>query len=204
MRYYDLNGNKSENGFLPSVTTIVKETKSEKSKQILEKWRKNNPEATRVLERGKEIDGFIWDFFNDDSQESERKLKNHYLGYQLLPFIKKLDCIAQEKFVYHGRNQKPEYAGKFDMLAFYDDVPIIIDWKTSTKPKQSNYILDYFLQISAYREALKNYDLVTPEKSVIAIAVENAQKPQFFIIDHEQHDYYYNQFLERVDLFYGL
>ena len=45
------------------------------------------------------------------------------------------------------------YAGTTDCVGLYEDGPAIIDFKQTNKPKKTEWIQDYFLQLAAYAEA---------------------------------------------------
>ncbi len=52
-------------------------------------------------------------------------------------------------------SDKYELAGRVDCIAEYDGVLSIIDFKTSKYAKPEEWILNYFVQATAYREAWK-------------------------------------------------
>ena len=71
-------------------------------------------------------------------------------------------------------------AGTVDCIADFKGKPHIIDFKTSSKPKQRNWIHSYFMQASAYAiMAEERYGLTIPRLAII-IAVEDSE-PQVFI-----------------------
>ena len=71
-------------------------------------------------------------------------------------------------------------AGRVDLIADWDGVPSICDYKTSSKPKKREWISDYFMQGAGY--AAMYYEMYDfPIKDiVIAIMVHGQKKPQIF------------------------
>ncbi len=41
------------------------------------------------------------------------------------------------------------YAGTVDMVCHFDGQPVVLDWKTASKPKQPEYLDRYPLQLAA-------------------------------------------------------
>jgi genome maintenance exonuclease 1 len=77
-------------------------------------------------------------------------------------------------------------AGRVDLIAEWDGVLSVIDFKTSKKIKEREDIFDYFAQECAY--ALMYGELVEIEvkQLVTAMAVEN-EEPLIFIEKTEDH-----------------
>lgn len=78
-------------------------------------------------------------------------------------------------------SDKLKVAGRTDLIADWDNVIAVIDYKTSTKEKLEENIQNYFMQGTAY--ALMYEELVGEpiDRIVIAIAVEESSKPQIFV-----------------------
>jgi len=74
-------------------------------------------------------------------------------------------------------------AGRTDLVAEYDGVLSIIDFKTSKRLKDESHIENYFLQATVYSMMFEwTYNLSVP-KIVIMIAVDDESAPQIFIKD---------------------
>lgn len=71
-------------------------------------------------------------------------------------------------------------AGTVDCVGSFDDIPSIIDFKTSGKSKKKEWIKSYFLQTSIYSYMVEELYSVKIPQVVILIAVEN-QPAQFFV-----------------------
>ncbi len=83
-------------------------------------------------------------------------------------------------------------AGRCDMIAEFDGVPSVIDFKTSRKPKKEEWIESYFLQTTVYSMMFEwIYKIKIPQIAIL-IAVDN-EDPQLFVKDRNQ---YVNRVLE--------
>ena len=66
-------------------------------------------------------------------------------------------------------------AGTCDLIALFDGVASIIDYKTSEKPKPREWIENYFVQATAYAFMLKELTGLEVKKLVIIMACENGE-----------------------------
>jgi len=71
-------------------------------------------------------------------------------------------------------------AGRVDCIAEYDGKLSIIDFKTSSKLKEENWIKGYFMQCSAYAVMYEERTGIPVSQIVIMIAVDS-EHPQVFI-----------------------
>ena len=72
------------------------------------------------------------------------------------------------------------------MVCHFNGVPVILDWKTATRPKKPEYLERYPLQLTAYCACI-NRMYGTPIKTgVIVVALPNreAQVFQFSLTDY--------------------
>ena len=69
------------------------------------------------------------------SQIKENVLDNHVT-----------EIWGSEVQLYHPKI----YAGTTDLVGTYDNVPAIMDFKQTNKPKKLEWVEDYFLQLTAY------------------------------------------------------
>lgn len=77
-------------------------------------------------------------------------------------------------------------AGRTDLVAEYDGTLSIIDFKTSTRLKRSEWIESYFLQSTIYSMMFEwTYRIAVPQ-IVIIIAVDNEKTPQVFKLERSQ------------------
>ena len=95
------------------------------------------------------------------------------------------------------------YAGSVDLVAKYRDKVSIIDFKQTNKPKQREWIGDYFLQMAAYGMAHDAVYGTSIEQGVIMMCSKDGFYQQFMIEGEEFRDAKHN-FLRRLDEFYNL
>ena len=142
---------------LPSVTTILSATKSEEEKAAIKNWqeRVGFKEANRIKaeasSRGTSMHSYIEDYLrgriNESFFESNEQYKNMAKEIIAKGINNKLDEIygMEETICY-----PEQYAGTADLIGIYQGKDVIIDFKQSNKPKKTDYIQDYFLQLGAY------------------------------------------------------
>jgi genome maintenance exonuclease 1 len=73
-------------------------------------------------------------------------------------------------------------AGTIDLVADYEGEIAIIDWKTSLRPKNPDWITDYFLQKAAYAVMWRECTGIKVDKLVTLVSVLEGQ-PQVFLND---------------------
>jgi genome maintenance exonuclease 1 len=77
-------------------------------------------------------------------------------------------------------------AGRTDCIAEWDNVPSIIDFKTSRKPKKEEWIENYFLQATCYALMAEERTNMIISQFAIVIAVDH-ENPQVFVKDKKQY-----------------
>ena len=199
-RHYSLDGEK-----VPSVTTILDKTKSQKAKDSLNAWRERvgYSEASRISRestlRGDKMHKYLEDalhgeqsldfeIFNDEEKKMSEVIINQGLN-------KKLDEIwGCETPLYYPNS----HAGTTDLCGIYDNEESIIDFKSSTKIKKREWITDYFLQTCAYALAHNLQHDTNITQGVILMCTPNLEFQEFIIKDNE-FLWYQKKFMERVD-----
>jgi hypothetical protein len=71
-------------------------------------------------------------------------------------------------------------AGQADLIAEYNGIPSIIDFKTSNRLKPEGWIEDYFLQCTAYSLMYEDMTGIKAKQLVVMIAVDH-EHPQVFV-----------------------
>ena len=205
-RKYLLGDNK-----LPSVTTILSATKSEEEKAALANWisrvgvKESNKIKTEASSRGTSMHTYIEDFLrgriNESFFESNEQYKNMAKVIIENGIKGKLDEIYGIEATLINPNDK--YAGTADLIGIYKGNETIIDFKQSNRPKKSDYIQDYFLQLGAYTLA---HDVVhgTKMKAGIILLCTVDNLFQEFKIEGAELEMYQNLFLGRVKKFYEI
>jgi len=95
------------------------------------------------------------------------------------------------------------YAGSCDLIAKYKDKLSIIDFKQTNKPKQREWIGDYFLQMGAYGMAHDAVYGTAIEQGVIMMCSKDGYYQQFMIEGDEFRQAKHN-FLGRLNEFYSM
>lgn len=134
----------------PSVTTVT----SILNKDSIQKWRDDVGEAkadyimVQAQINGTEFHSMCEDYLNNKSLSNYKNLvpKAHFNNIK--EYLDKIDNIhGLETRLY---SDELELAGKTDCIAEYDGQSSIIDFKTSRKEKKAEWIVDYFIQATAY------------------------------------------------------
>jgi len=131
-----------------SVTTVLNYDK----KEFFEEWARtpgNKKKSEAAAHRGNIIHDAIENYLNNvpdafDVEDSEHRAM---LG-SMRPYLNKINNVhALEVPLY---SHMMELAGRVDCVGEYEGVLSIIDFKGSTKTKKEEWILNYFLQATAY------------------------------------------------------
>ena len=150
-RVYEIN-----NYRLPSVTTILGATKNQ---QFLKDWKAKIGE--QEAERIKNL--------SSRRGTSMHKFLEHYIlgtGYDDLTELGQKAKAMAKKVIEIGLTPVEEYygsevtlhypglyAGSTDLVCMHNSIETIVDFKQSNRPKQKEWVEDYYLQIAAYAMA---------------------------------------------------
>ncbi len=204
-RHYSLDGSN-----LPSVTTILKVTKSEEDKAAIEAWKQRvgHKEANRIKNdassRGSSMHSYLEQYllgkFNLDLLDEEdrsKKMANEIIDNGLKDKLSEV-WGAEATVYFPGK-----YAGTADCIGIYEGKESILDFKQSNKPKKEKYIEDYFLQVGAYSLAHNTvYNSKITQGVILICTVDKLF--QDFKIEGTDLVKYQNKFLERVEQFYQI
>jgi hypothetical protein len=135
---------------VPSVTTVLSALNTE----WLEKWKRNvgHEQAARTSHHASTQGTLVHEAIEQYCQNVDMSSMMPHV--QLM--FKSLKLIADEHInnihMIEGQmlSQHLRVAGTVDMIAEWDGVLSVIDWKTSSKPKKEEWVHDYFKQESAY------------------------------------------------------
>ena len=207
LRHYSIAGD-IHGQRLPSVTTVIGQTQSKDKQASLQKWRDRvgHTEAAKIT-----------------SEAASRGTSMHmYLekyclgeGYLDLTDVGNVAKHMAEKIVDNGIDNRlteiygneatlyyPHlYAGSVDLVGQLDGSIAIIDFKQTNKPKQREWIGDYFLQMAAYGMAHDAVYGTSIEKGVIMMCSKDLYY-QEFVIEGEEYRAAKHDFLRRLDQFY--
>ena len=198
-RREDRTGYETPIGTLPSVTTILGATSSPEAKARLEAWLKRpgaHEESKRACKRGS------WVHEQLENHLQGKPVKRHlaFNGYlqSMMPWVEQniIEPCMIEAPVWHPAG----FSGTFDLLCWMDQYPelVLLDWKTSARPRGPDLVDNDLDQLAAYRAALSQTDLVTPQRGALVIGRPAASKPDVWIIDEQELDRRELKFLGRV------
>ena len=170
VRYYDVpDGDK-----LVSITSVI----SWINREIFLEWRKRvgTHEADKITKastsRGTDFHTLAEHYLKNEELPSVQPL-SEFLFKQAKPQLSLIDdIVALETSLY---SQKLGVAGTVDCIAKYDGELSVIDFKTSKKPKQREWIDHYFVQCAAY--ACMFYEMTGQivKKFVIIMSCEDGE-----------------------------
>ena len=203
-RHYDIS-----NEILPSVTTILQNTQSDEKKASLSKWRQKvgENEANRIRDeaarRGTAMHEFLEMYLRGEKLldlRSEGQAARGMGQTIINQGFKDLSEIwgSETVLFYPGL-----FAGQADLVGTYAYEDSIIDFKTSSKPKRSEWILDYKLQMAAYALAHNQvYRTAITQGVILMVTPDNYF--QKFITKGREFIRYQHEFLARVNQYYKL
>ncbi len=205
LRHYTVDG---EERRLPSVTTVIAQTKDKKDKESIERWKQKVGEAraeeikNEAANRGTAMHKYLEDLIlgqrsmdlTTTGQEAQRMA-------EIIVDRGLNDCsnvYGVEAVLYYPGL----YAGSCDLIASYNGKLAIIDFKQTNKPKQREWIGDYFLQMAAYGMAHDAVYDTAIELGIIMMCSRDGYYQQFVIEGSEFRDAKH-EFLRRLNIYYG-
>ena len=202
-RHYDIVNEK-----LPSVTTIFQATQSEEKQKSLAAWRARMgaQRADRVRDisvmRGTSMHTYLEGYIKD-----ERHLDLTALGKEA---GRMADVVIRSGLGDLGEVWGTEvtlyypglYAGQTDVVGIYNGRESIIDFKQTNKPKQREWIDDYFTQLAAYAMAHNTIYGTNIQQGVILMCSKDGFFQKFEVSDKEFQGYMHT-FLKKVDYYYA-
>ncbi len=156
----------------PSVTTILGSTKD---KSGLEQWRERmgkqvaNYIMSYAADMGTKVHQLNEDYLNGKEQKDYGLFaRAHFENF--LPQLNKIDMIHGTEVPLYSDEMR--IAGMADCIAEYDGVLSIIDYKTKRARQEPDWIIDYYLQTSAYCMMLKTLSGIEVNQCVIIVSSE--------------------------------
>ncbi len=205
LRHYAIDGSEEK---LPSVTTVLSKTKSKEDSESIQRWikRVGEKEADKIKNEAA-ARGTAMHKYLEDLILGQRSLDLTNLGQQAQKMAEIIverglnDCsevYGTEAVLYYPGL----YAGSCDLVAKYKDKVSIIDFKQTNKPKQKEWIGDYFLQMAAYGMAHDAVYGTAIEQGVIMMCSKDGYYQQF-VIEGKEFRQAKHDFLARLNQFYG-
>ncbi|KAL0280696.1 UNVERIFIED_CONTAM: hypothetical protein PYX00_001915 [Menopon gallinae] len=204
--------------YVPSVSAILQETMSEESKKILEIWKQNMiktlgeekfyAQQKATLNRGSKFHSVLKQYLEGGLCSTNITVPKEVEGcwnsvQSVLPEIS--DVRVVECNIHHPHLH---YRGIVDCIASYRNVPHVIEWKQSEKPKKTlSDTYDAPIQLCAYMGALswcKNVDKATPvTNGLVVVAYIDGSPADAFQMDVEFCQTYWQQWLRRVQQYWS-
>lgn len=191
---------------VPSVTTILDSTKD---KTHLIEWRKKVGEAkarqitTEAANRGTRMHTFLEQYIETGVWPTAGSNPYSIEAYKMAEVIR--DCALSDMEEIWGSEINlyiPQiYAGTTDLVGVYKGNPSICDFKQTNKPKKTEWVTDYFLQLVSYAECHNElYGTDIREGHVFMCSKD--LKYQQFDVWPEDYDKYKNLWWDRVYQYY--
>ena len=199
VRHYDVGKEK-----LPSVTTILKATESEEKKQSLANWasRIGDSAAEKIKEesaaRGtamhKILEKYILEQGYLDLTNVGKQAHNMDIRVIEQGLCNVSEYYGSEVTLYYPGL----YAGQTDLACVHNGSDAIVDFKQTNKPKQREWISDYFTQGAAYCMAHDTIYGTYIDKFVVMMCSADLYYQEFILQSKELKEYKY-KWLERLD-----
>jgi len=204
-----------------SVTTILDATKPQEARDKLNNWaeredsRHGEGTAAAITEeaagRGTKMHEFLEEYCKTDAitpvvgrLKNPRESIRTTLGYKMANIVvvrglQQLDeCWAVEAPLYFSGI----YAGTTDCIGLFEGKPTIVDFKQTNKPKEREWIDDYFMQLCAYAEA-HNHMFGTEIKNGVILMCSKDLQFQRFDLKDEDYTKYMHMWWDRVAEYYS-
>jgi hypothetical protein len=215
---------------MPSVTTVLSATETEKSKAGLRTWQKNNPGALEeASKRGSAIHKCCEDYIRGLPLDCPPQYNGFWNGIsQYLDWFDTIHWSERplRKDWYHLRSKDKEvayvwstehlYAGCPDLIGEIGGVKVIADFKTSNGPYSNTFpekgdrmgfggfrkFQKCAQQMAAYRLALNERTGFLCDVALIIVSTEETSQGIF--IDSDQMQLYESRFLKRAKQFHDM
>ena len=173
-------------GAYPSITTLLGKTSP--SLVWLQKWKDKvgEEEAARIskeaTDRGTLVHEYLEKYWNDEDITEDLAKESPKVRGPANALIRGTSKNVTEVWAQEIPVWSPTlgFAGRVDMIGKWNDVPAIIDFKTSKKLKKGKDIKDYYLQCSGYAYAHNELFGTDIKKIVVVIGVDGEAEPQIF------------------------
>ena len=202
-RHYEIGTDK-----LPSVTTILSQTQSEEKRKSLDNWQarmgKQNADRIRDISamRGTAMHTYLEGYINNTPHldlTAVGKEAGRMANIVIESGLGDLEEVwgSEVTLYYPGL-----YAGQTDVVGVYAGRPAIIDFKQTNKPKQREWIDDYFTQLAAYAMAHNHVYGTEIQFGIILMCSKDGFFQKFEVSDKEFQGYMHT-FLKKVDYYYA-
>jgi len=205
---------------LPSVTTILSDTKPQEQRVALQQWRARVGEekaqqiTTEAANRGTKMHTYLEGFVKQGSLVEKPQNPFHSASWYMADSVVRqgLDKCNEYWGVEVPLYFPGVYAGTTDCVGVHDGQSSIIDFKQTNKPKKREWIDDYFIQLCAYAEAHNEVHGTKINKGVIMMcvqpqlnklgAIETLPVYQEFILQGDEFEHYRTLWWKRVEEYF--
>ena len=183
----------------PSVTTIT----SQYNKQSIMEWRKRvgEEEANRISSkaagRGTRVHTMCENYLNNQEDYLQKQMPDAIVMFKTLQpllneYVNNIHALEVPLYSDYLRT-----AGRVDCIAEFDGAISVIDFKTSSKPKEDKWIQNYYMQCSAYAVMFEERTGIPVPRIVVMIAVDG-EKAQIFV---KKRNDYIDGFIKYRDIY---
>jgi len=183
-RHYD-----TPSGSYPSITSVL----DIRNKEGILAWRKRvgNEEANRISKRattrGTQFHSLLEKYFLNEiddfsSFSGAAMAKNPAVWFLFCEAVQILEKKVGDIYCIEDYLYSDEYgvAGAVDMIAEYEGVTSVVDFKTSNTDKKEEWIENYFIQGTAYAKMFTERTNIPCDQLVIFIMPDSGV-PQIFV-----------------------
>jgi hypothetical protein len=207
---------------LPSVTTILDKTKSEESREALNRWRRSvgaekaQQITTEAANRGTRMHTYLEDYVKTGEIKERTSNPFSWASHAMAHVVveKGLKNVNEFWGIEVPLYFPSIYAGTTDGAGIHLNEEAILDYKQTNKPKKREWIEDYFVQLCAYAEAHNELHGTKIRKGVILMCVKpdvdeqfNIIKPpeyQEFVLEGAEYSKYRDLWWRKVEQYYLL
>jgi len=168
-RYYEVESDV----LLPSMTSVL----SILSRDSIDKWKKKVGEqkaeavSRKARFRGNEVHTICENFLNNEINYINGEMPDSIELFNVLkqPLMRSLNKIYHiEASLY---SKELGVAGRADLIGEWENIPVILDFKTSGRPKKEEWISNYYMQSAGYAMMYEEMTGIKIEHMLILIAV---------------------------------
>jgi genome maintenance exonuclease 1 len=205
---------------LPSVTTILDRTKPQEKRIALENWKqrvgheKAQQITTEAANRGTRMHSYLEHWVTTGTQRDRGTNPFFWPSHAMAQKVIQEGLIKVDEF---WGTEVPLYfpsiyAGTTDCVGLHEGSEAIMDFKQTNRPKRTEWIEDYFLQLAAYAEAHNEVHGTRIQRGVILMCAKPdvddqgniITEPQYqeWIIEGEEFDQWRDRWWARVEQYY--
>ena len=185
MKSETINGKRTyvtpDDNIYPSITTVL----GQLSKADIQKWRERvgETEANKISGKASRRGTRVHSVCESYIQNEEKYLNGETphiieLFKTIEPFFERVDNIHGVELALYSDHFG--VAGRTDLIAEFDGVLSVIDYKTSNRIKKKEWCESYFAQGAFYGVAYEELTKIPVSQVVIIIAVDE-EHPQLFV-----------------------